>query len=239
MKHFINSFLVSLLLTVLIVISFCFFAQETFFTATINLITQICMLVLLAVIWYLFFLDLWQHRKNFSVYGSESKTKEAILPKTEKTETIVQESEPATDTLSNEEDLVIVDSSETDMESILFIPKPAQSEEWTKAAESNEKPAKNNNSVTSDGATNSTAKKQRMTRAQRKRLNAELNQKKSDEKAQKLKQAAEEKQAQRARKQEEDAAKQQQKLEDLKAEAARKKAASDSKKTSWNKSGKS
>ena len=218
MKHFINSFLVSLLLTVLIGSSFYIFAQGTFFTPTINLVTQICMVLLLVAVWYIFLWDLFQNLKK---RPNSATANEKPSPAAEPVTAVEEPSEPEgiEETESADEpDLLIV---EPDNEPVVMIPTPAPTQEWTKAPESDEKPVQ---------APAAKEKKQRLTRAQRRRLNAELEQKKN---AEKLKQAAEEKQAQRARKQEEDTAKQQKKLEDLKAQAAQKKAAANSKKTSW------
>lgn len=221
MKHFINSFLVSLLLTVLIGSSFYTFAQGTFFTPTINLVTQICMVLLLVAVWYIFLLDLFQNLKN---QQNSATANEELSPAAEPVFAVEDPSEPEAieeAESTDEPDLLVVD---TDNEPVVMIPTPAPTHEWSKAPESDEKP------------TQTPAEKEKsqwLTRVQRKRLNAELEQKKNAEKTEKLKRAAKEKQAQRARKQEEDTIKQQKKLADLKAQAAQKKAAANSKKTSW------
>lgn len=88
-------------------------------------------------------------------------------------------------------------------------------EQWTAAPESAQRPAaKSSRSASS-------------------RSRAKTAEEKAAEKARKLQEAAQEKQARRARRLDEDAARQQQKLEELRAAAARKKAAGTKKRMDW------
>ena len=61
MKQFIRTLLLSLLLTGVIGAAFWLFQQGTFFDPVVNRITMACLVLLLAIVWYLFFSNLWFH----------------------------------------------------------------------------------------------------------------------------------------------------------------------------------
>ena len=209
MKQFIRSLLLSLLLTGVIGCAFWMFRQGTFFDPVVNRITMACLILLLAVVWYLFFSNLWFHhmQRKQRVLDALPQHPPTGEPEPEKEE--AQPEEPA----NGPEATVFIPPRPEPQPEANPEPKPeAAPQSWTAAPESAQRPAA------------------KPSRAASSRKTAE---EKAAEKARKLQQAAQEKQARRARKLAEDAARQQQKLEDLRAEAARKKAAAPKKRMDW------
>ena len=200
MKHFIQSFVTSAFLSALVYGAFAIFSQETFFTPTINLITELCMLALLVVIWYLFALDVWNtvRKKDCPSQPSSEPAKASETPaQPEQPDVVVT---PKADN----EPIIVADNGP-----VVFIPPqpPEPKPEPAPQPDAN----------------------RRLTPAEKKALREKQNQERAAKRAEKLQQAAQQKQEQRARKQQEDAERQKKKLERLKAEAAQKKANSASK----------
>lgn len=206
MKQFFGSLLLSLLLTGVIGSAFWLFQQGTFFDPAVNWITTACLGLLVAVVWYLFFSNLWYHHIQRKKRILDALPKIEETPKAEPESPIQPEPEPQ----PVEPEPVHEPEAANGPEGTVFIPPQPSTEEqpsaegWTTAPESAQRPAqKPTRSATSHGKT------------------AE---EKAEEKARKLQQAAQEKQARRVRKMEEDVARQQKKLEELRAQAAQKKA---------------
>lgn len=221
MKHFFRSLLLSLLLTGVIGAAFWLFQQGTFFDPAVNGITTACLVLLLAIVWYLFLSNLWFHHRQRKQRVLDAAAQPAV-PQEQ------SEPEPAAPAVpevpSAEPDTAPEPTPEPEPangpEATVFIPPQpgaqqpaAPAEGWTTAPESAQRPA---------------AKPARSASSRSKTA-----EEKAAEKARKLQQAAQEKQARRARKLEEDAARQQQKLEELKAKAAQKKAAAPKKRVDW------
>lgn len=199
MKHFIQSFVTSAFLSALVYGAFAIFSQETFFTPTINLITELCMLALLVVIWYLFALDIWNTVRKKDSPSQPNPEQAKLSEVTEQPDVVVT---PKADT----EPIIVADNGP-----VVFI--PPQPTEPEPKPEPTPQPDAN----------------RRLTPAEKKAIRDKQNQERAAKRAEKLQQAAQQKQEQRARKQQEDAERQKKKLERLKAEAAQKKANSASK----------
>lgn len=208
MKQFFRSLLLSLLLTGVIGAAFWLFQQGTFFDPAVNWITTACLGLLLAAVWYLFFSNLWYHHIQRKKRILDALPKIEETPKTEPEPPVPQ---PQPEPLPVEPEPVHEPEAANGPEGTVFIPPQPSAEEqpatesWSTAPESAQRPAQK--SARSASSRNKTAEE------------------KAEEKARKLQQAAQEKQARRVRKMEEDVARQQKKLEELRAQAALKKAA--------------
>lgn len=225
MKQFIRTLLLSLLLTGVIGAAFWLFQQGTFFDPVVNRITMVCLVLLLAIVWYLFFSNLWFYHMQ-----RKQRVPDALPQPEPEPETKPEPDEPAPEPEPEEPEPEAAPEPEpaNGPEATVFIPPQPEPEAQTAAPES----AKADPEPQGWAAAPESAERpaQKSTRAVSARKTAE---EKAAEKARKLQQAAQEKQARRARKLEEDAARQQKKLEELLAEAARKKSAAPKKRVDW------
>lgn len=250
MKHLIQTLLLSLFLTAVIGGTEMLFLQGTFFGQSVNTVTQICLLLLLIAVWYFCISDLVHHHKSKSalIEVSNEQPAPAPVPSEEEAEEEQLETEPAASMPEPDPEPTVEPVAVSGTEETVFMPENAEGAQWVKAPESDQKPVKSEQKKPKVPVEKEAVEQQAqqaplsqpvhtLTSAEKAKLQAQMQQEKAEEKARKLQQAAAEKQAQRARKLEEETARQKKKLEDLKAEAARKKAATPPKRTYWNTNG--
>lgn len=257
MKHLIQTLLLSLFLTAVIGGTEMLFLQGTFFGHSVNTVTQICLLLLLIAVWYFCISDLVHHHKSKSalIEVSNEQPAPAPVPSEEEAEEEQLETEPAASMPEPDPEPTVEPVAVSGTEETVFMPENAEGAQWVKAPESDQKPVKSEQKKPKVPVEKEAVEQQAkpaepqaqqaplsqpvhtLTSAEKAKLQAQMQQEKAEEKARKLQQAAAEKQAQRARKLEEETARQKKKLEDLKAEAARKKAATPPKRTYWNTNG--
>lgn len=205
MKQFIRSLLLSLLLTGAIGAAFWVFHQGTFFGPAVNWITTTCLILLLAAVWHLFFLNLWFHhmqRKQRVLDALPQPQPPQAEPEPAEPEgepeAAAEETQPEPEAVPEPEPVSEPEPANRPEATVFIPPQPEEpakpetkqpAEQWTAAPESTQRPA---------------AKPARTASARS-----------------------------RARRLDEDAARQQKKLEELRAAAARKKAAGAKKRMDW------